>query len=347
MAAMPAEYTAAWLAQPGVDNLVSVVIPTFNRLPFLQELLAALIAQSWRPLQIIVVDDGSTDGSAEWLASWQPGAPGISHDIIQRSNGGPASARNLGCTAARGRFIYFIDSDDLPAPDAIRALVTPLLGSDAALSLGQIEEVDMAGKRIAHVRPAWNPKHLQLNSWLTHAALYRRSTLHDAGPFNESLRLGEDTELHWRICTSGGTVQIVDRIVGLRRRHGSNHLSLNIPTTSHIEARFRAVACFWIWVQAQQRDSDEIRHFVRADLFDAATKLGAGGRFAAKNEAIAVAVAIGAPRPLVRSITMALFSPDQRLYYAVLAFASRAARVLRHPSRLKRLWQPPPEVKAL
>ncbi|WP_292930898.1 glycosyltransferase family 2 protein [Novosphingobium sp. PASSN1] len=343
MTATPADDTATWLALPGEENLVSVVIPTFNRLPFVQELLAALIAQSWRPLQIIVVDDGSTDGSAEWLASWRPGLPGISHEIIQRSNGGPASARNLGCTVARGRFIYFIDSDDLPAPDAISALVTPLLGSDAALSLGQIEEVDMAGKRIAHVRPAWNPKHLRLNSWLTHAALYRRTTLHDAGPFNEDLRLGEDTELHWRICASSSSVQIVDRIVGLRRRHGSDHLSLNIPVTSHVEAQFRAVASFWNWARVEQRDSDGIKHFVRTELLDVATKLGSGGRFAAKNEAIAVAIAVGRLSPLARSITVALFSPNQRLYYAVLAFASRAGRVLRHPSRLKRLWQPPSE----
>lgn len=342
---MPAENAAAWLAQPGEENLVSVVIPTFNRLPFVQELLAALIAQSWRPLQIIVVDDGSTDGSAEWLASWQPGVPGISHDIIRRSNGGPASARNLGCTAARGHFIYFIDSDDLPAPDAIKALVTPLLASDAALCIGQIEEIDMAGKRIAHVRPEWNPKRLQLNRWLTHAALYRRTTLHEAGPYNESLRLGEDTELHWRICASGGGVQIVDRIVGLRRRHGQDHLSLNIPAISHLEARLRALTSFWNWARVRQRDSDEISHFVRAELLDVATKLGAGGRFAAKNEAISIAVAIGQPRPLALSIITALFSPDQRRYYGVLAFASRAGRVLRHPSRLKRLWQPPSEYK--
>lgn len=153
MTAIPAENTATWLAQPGEENLVSVVIRTFNRLPLVQELLAALITQSWRPLQIIVVDDGSTDSSAEWLAGWQPGAPGISHHIIHRSNGGPASARNLGCTAAH--------------------------------------------------------------------------------------------------------------------------------------------------------------------------------------------------RPLVRSITMALFSPDQRHCYRVLAIASRAGRVLRHPSKLKRLWQPSPEVKGL
>lgn len=93
---------------------VSVVIPTYNRMDVLPEVLAALGAQRTTiPFEVVVVDDGSTDGTAAWLGSWQPDYPGR---WFRQENQGPAAARNAGVEAAEGRLVAFLGDDTVPAP---------------------------------------------------------------------------------------------------------------------------------------------------------------------------------------------------------------------------------------
>jgi GT2 family glycosyltransferase len=91
--------------------LFSVVIPTYNRLSLLQRTLASVRRQSHADYEIIVVDDGSTDATREWLASNSE-----SLRVVQESNRGPGAARNVGAREARGEYIAFLDSDDLWFP---------------------------------------------------------------------------------------------------------------------------------------------------------------------------------------------------------------------------------------
>ena len=94
--------------------LVSVIIPTYNRADLVQEALASVKAQTFRDFEIVVVDDGGTDGTCEVLSAWRetrvlrhPGRRGVS------------AARNTGITAARGQWLAFLDSDDLWLPDKL------------------------------------------------------------------------------------------------------------------------------------------------------------------------------------------------------------------------------------
>src|SRR4051812_6017095 len=93
--------------------LFSVVVPTYNRLYLLSRALETVCAQTHADFEIIIVDDGSTDGTREWLASH--GAP-VPVRVLEQSNRGPGAARNLGIREARGDYIAFLDSDDLWFP---------------------------------------------------------------------------------------------------------------------------------------------------------------------------------------------------------------------------------------
>lgn len=105
--------------------LVSVVIPCFNARPWIEATLASVEAQTWRPLEIVVVDDGSTDGSSEWL---QAQASGGRIRLQRQANQGQPAAFNAGLSVARGTYIQFLDADDLLDPDKISAQVRRLAG---------------------------------------------------------------------------------------------------------------------------------------------------------------------------------------------------------------------------
>jgi glycosyltransferase involved in cell wall biosynthesis len=93
---------------------VSVIIPTFNRLNLLRETVESVRRQTFRDFEIIVVSDGSTDGTGEWLRS-QPDLR-----VLEQENSGIATSRNNGAAAAQGQWLAFLDHDDLWAPDKLR-----------------------------------------------------------------------------------------------------------------------------------------------------------------------------------------------------------------------------------
>lgn len=126
----------------------SVVIPTFNRLPILRKCLLAMEAQSYpgaaaeRGFEILVVDDASTDGSADWIAAHASDLPRVR--VLRQDKAGPAAARNLGIAAAKGRIIVFIDSDLVVAPGFLAAHAAALhdgeakRGGDAFFTYGRV-----------------------------------------------------------------------------------------------------------------------------------------------------------------------------------------------------------------
>ncbi|TAD77543.1 MAG: glycosyltransferase [Oscillatoriales cyanobacterium] len=127
---------------------ISVVIPTYNRLPILQKCLRAMEQQQWSPLspiddyEIVVVDDGSTDGTLDWLAAEADRLPHVR--TIEQNHRGPAAARNLGLAASRGDTIVFIDSDLVVLADfldcharSLKAAQTQA-GNDAFFTYGRV-----------------------------------------------------------------------------------------------------------------------------------------------------------------------------------------------------------------
>lgn len=97
---------------------ISVVIALYNKADYIRDTLKSVLAQALPPLEVIVVDDGSTDGGAQWVESL--GAPGVR--VVRQANGGVSRARNLGISEAQGDWIAFLDADDIWHPDYLGTL---------------------------------------------------------------------------------------------------------------------------------------------------------------------------------------------------------------------------------
>lgn len=116
-----------WMSAEYVSGLASVIIPAYNRADVIGETLESVRAQSYRPIEIIVVDDGSTDHTAEVVRQFaEANAGDLVVRCIQQKNQGAASARNQGLMESRGEFIQFLDSDDLLHPGKLSSQV-PLM----------------------------------------------------------------------------------------------------------------------------------------------------------------------------------------------------------------------------
>lgn len=128
--------------------LVSVVIPSYNSAATLAETLQSVVAQTWPRLEIIVVDDGSSDGTPEVLARHAGRVR-----AIRQANGGLAAARNTGCAAAQGEFIALLDADDLCMPERIGAQASFMMGRpDVVLcgtEFGAFDEAGVQAERFA------------------------------------------------------------------------------------------------------------------------------------------------------------------------------------------------------
>lgn len=183
--------------------LVSVVIPSFNRATLLREAMERLTLQTAGSLEIIVVDDGSTDGTGTLVRTH----PGVRY--FRQANQGPSAARNTGLAQASGDWVHFLDSDDLPDRDFLAALTPAFEDPGIVLAISDFRMVDASGKVIRESffrhrgwpwgvgsRPFAMPL-TELRGLLVRnsivppsGVLFRRSFL--SRPWNPSIRVGED-----------------------------------------------------------------------------------------------------------------------------------------------------------
>lgn len=116
------------------EDLISVIIPVYNVKPFLRQCLASVFAQTFRNLEIILVDDGSTDGSGELCDALAAEDPRVR--VIHQENGGLSAARNAGIDASTGAWLYFLDSDDALSPVTLAHLWTACIRTRADAAVG-------------------------------------------------------------------------------------------------------------------------------------------------------------------------------------------------------------------
>lgn len=194
----------------------SVIITNWNGKQWLSTCLAALMQQTYQDFEIIFVDDGSTDGSAAWVAEHYPQV----RCIEQNPHVGFAAANNIGIKAAQGRYIVTLNNDTLPDEDFLKALVAGLTASDVGMVAAQMrlwdapETLDSAGIALDWAGFAWNRGWGQaVSNWnepqevfgpCAGAALYRRVMLDEIGLFDEDFyTYYEDVDLAWRAQRAG------------------------------------------------------------------------------------------------------------------------------------------------
>lgn len=180
-------------------SLVSIVIPCFNQAEFIGEAINCALGQTYKPVEIIVVDDGSTDNSAE-IAS---GFPGVT--VLRQENTGVSMARNAGVAASRGDYIVFLDGDDRMRPDCVECRVGLLeKNPDAGMVVGSLRIVDRGGTviRVDDLpckHRIGQRKALRLMTCPTCGMAMSRKAFDECGGFDPDLRIGEDSDLLVRL----------------------------------------------------------------------------------------------------------------------------------------------------
>lgn len=200
---------------------VSYVVPAYNAARYLAECITSILAQTIQPCEVVVVDDGSVDGTASVAAAF-----GRRLRYVHQEHAGHSAARNHGARLATGDLIGFLDADDLISPTKTEAQLGCFVRQP------ELQFCD------AYFRNFWSPDVPTVERWkqprsrFTHSEqprghgiitwLLRRSLFERIGPFDESLLLGEDEEWYRRMQASGALSMTLDRIVSRRRLHGNN-----------------------------------------------------------------------------------------------------------------------------
>jgi Glycosyl transferase family 2 len=204
------------LAVPAAAPLISVIIPIFNGVHFLPGAVRSILAQDYPALDIIVVDDGSTEDVAEAARS----LPVEVRLFRLETNAGPAAARNRGIREATGEMVAFLDVDDEWPAGNLRHMLEVLSAApnlDAVIGHGQLmrDGTDGGGQ-------AYMGSPLESFPWYIAAALFRREAFAKIGLFDESLRFGEDTDWFKRAEEAALAVERLPSISLLIRRHAGN-----------------------------------------------------------------------------------------------------------------------------
>lgn len=211
------------------SELVSIIVPVYNVAPYLDRCLESIVSQTYTDMEIILVDDGSADGSGAMCDAWRERDSRIS--VLHQPNGGLSAARNAGICLARGAFFMFADSDDVVAPNIVAVLADVLKKENADLAVcdaahftegdpisfdTQIRPVLRYGREQA-IGLMWYQKTFLPGAW---AKLYRRR-LFDSLRFTEKI-LFEDIDLMHRILWECETVAYTPtKLYGYMHRAGS------------------------------------------------------------------------------------------------------------------------------
>ena len=201
-----------------MSPLISCIVPVFNGELYLAEALESILNQTYRPLEVIVVDDGSTDGTAAVAASY-----GDRVRYFRQENSGAPTARNVGLGAARGAFAAFLDADDLWHAEKLER------------QMARFEARPELDYCITHLQNFWTPEFEgerkrfkdhrfaePLPGYVTATLLARGRTFEKVGGFNAALRLGDTTDWFLRASECGAVMELLPDVLMYRRIHGSN-----------------------------------------------------------------------------------------------------------------------------
>jgi glycosyltransferase involved in cell wall biosynthesis len=229
-------------AQPPSGPIVSVVVPAYNASRYILQAVHSVLGQSLTELELLVVDDGSTDDTREVLAR-------VSDSrlrVLSRANGGPACARNEGCRAARASgYVAFLDADDWWDPGKLVSQLSYLdAHPDLAAAGCLMRYVSSSGKVVGQTGQTLTPADLrrvaagELFPFPMSSLIVRRSALARSGLFDESFRYpgSEDLDFVSRLA-QGGPLQCVPEVLGSYRVHPASAMATE-RLRINFEARF-------------------------------------------------------------------------------------------------------------
>ncbi len=256
-----------------ISGLATTIIPVFNRPKLLVEAVNSVLAQTYRPIEIIIVDDGSTDDTAKVADNLAKDHPQEIR-VIHQTNSGVGLAREAGRLQAKGEFIQHLDSDDILLPRKFELQIAGLkahpecgvvYGKTRYCEAGEIPK-DIPWKRTGERIETMFPAFLESRWWGTSTPLYRREITDRAGAWT-SLRREEDWEYDSRIAALGVKLYYCDEFVSNQRDISADRLCRKFDISSW---RDRAKAHALIFEHARSaginEDTSEMCRFAR-ELF--------------------------------------------------------------------------------
>jgi glycosyltransferase involved in cell wall biosynthesis len=200
---------------PDDTPLVSVVVPCFNTERYIAEALDSVLAQPVDGVQVIVIDDGSTDRSAEIIRGFDGRV-----EYHSQANTGIGGARNAGIALARGTYLAFLDADDVWTPGSLALRIQKLREGAECVYGGSEHFISPEIEGEARVRLGDIPPTMTVR--FAGAMLIMRQVFDRVGPFNSSLKMGEMMDWVSRAELAGVVTILMDDVVMRRRVHGSN-----------------------------------------------------------------------------------------------------------------------------
>jgi glycosyltransferase involved in cell wall biosynthesis len=268
--------------EQSVEGLVSVIIPTYNRCSPLLESLESVRLQTYRPIEILVVDDGSTDDTSAAVKAWaatlsQP--EGIECRCFSQDNAGAPSARNRGLLESRGEYIQFLDSDDLLHPQKLEKHVkymrsNPLVELVYSATASFTETPDWSAT--PHSGLPRSDDRLLLSFlrgglWNTISGLYRRSACQAIGPWNEKTPILQDWEYNVRFILGDPFVGYLDSSPLSLCRLGLDHRVTGTRLSEKSVGGRYELARTWIrWIRRAGRMDAETEQLLSARMLSIA-----------------------------------------------------------------------------
>ena len=313
-----------------MTGLVTTIIPVYNRENLIGEAVRSVLEQTYRPIEIILVDDGSTDGTLAQLRRLEQEFPDEIR-VVSRQNGGPGLARETGRQKARGEFVQYFDSDDLLMPRKFEVQVAALRAHpECDIAYGRSSLIDQDGNTIrepskwtGRKMDALFPALLVDRWWHTHTPLYRRSLCDKIGPWPD--KRPEDWDYDARAGALGARLIYCDEVLSCQRQHDGHRV-----TTWSFEQYLSQEAWFLprLYGCAKRAgvpaDAPEMRHFVRW-AFSLSRRMAERDQTRPAEELLALAGrAGGGPTP-----GMLLYRSLSRLFgwRTVARFAERGRRL--------------------
>jgi len=229
-------------------GLVSVITPCYNAEQFIGETIASVAAQRYQPVEHIVVDDASRDGSLRVIEAHGTQV----RTIRQPENAGGAAARNRGFAAASGEYLMFLDADDVIGPEVLDALVRTARDTPDAVAVCRWQRLVQRDGRWTSAPPETSlprPDADPLLGWLEGvwvppcAVLWRRDVYERVGGWDETLTMNDDGDLMMRALARGVRLAVADGGGALYRAHDSGRLSVsrNVFAERHLRSQLRVL----------------------------------------------------------------------------------------------------------
>lgn len=298
---------------------VSIVIPTYNRGWCIEQAVESILRQEYANVEIVIIDDGSTDDTSTRIAALQErtsGPDGRRLVYFRQENAGAPTARNRGASLCGGDYIVFMDSDDLLTLTGLKKAMNFWSTCDADYLYLQVQKTDAEGAPLTCDLIGGefdgSSKSLLAYSWHTMGAIYKRKVVEQVGPWAPELKGSQDWEYQVRVKLSGFTGVFLPEVIGLWRSHDLGRIGAAGFRRDYVWSVERACLLIARAAEAKGRCDKFMRFALLRRLIRHTLEAGANGAFADRQR-------------ILRSCILMTTSPWERALVAALAIFSLRA----------------------